>query len=105
MPSWRAETRLIAATCADTPGAIVAGDLNSTLDHPGLQELGPCVDAARAAGSASSGTWPADVPTALAAPIDHVLVDGRAWRVTGFEVLPATGASDHRPIVATVTRR
>ena len=35
--------------------------------------------------------WPADVPTALAAPIDHVLVDARAWRVTGFEVLPRDG--------------
>ena len=62
MPSWRTETRLIADSCAATPGAIVAGDLNSTLDHPGLQDLGPCVDAARAAGVASSGTWPADVP-------------------------------------------
>lgn len=105
MPSWRTETGLIADACASTPGAIVAGDLNATLDHPGLQDLEPCVDAARAAGVASSGTWPASVPTAFAAPIDHVLVDGRAWRVTGFEVLPPTGASDHRPIVATLARR
>ncbi|KQY24866.1 endonuclease/exonuclease/phosphatase [Cellulomonas sp. Root485] len=105
MASWRTETRLIADTCAATPGAIVAGDLNATLDHPGLRELEPCVDAARAAGVASSGTWPADVPTAFAAPIDHVLVDGRVWRVTGFEVLPPTGRSDHRPIVATLARR
>jgi endonuclease/exonuclease/phosphatase (EEP) superfamily protein YafD len=63
------------------------------------------MDAARAAGVAASGTWPANVPTAFAAPIDHVLVDGRTWRVTGFEVLPATGNSDHRPIVATLVRR
>ena len=105
MPSWRTETRLVADECATTPGAIVAGDLNATLDHPGLQDLGPCVDAARAAGAASSGTWPADVPTVFAAPIDHVLVDARAWQVTGFEVLPPTGASDHRPIVATLARR
>ncbi|GEL99988.1 endonuclease/exonuclease/phosphatase family protein [Cellulomonas terrae] len=105
MPSWRTETRLIADACASTPGAIVAGDLNATLDHPGLQDLGPCVDAARAAGVASSGTWPADVPTVFSAPIDHVLVDARAWRVTGFAVLPRTGASDHRPIVATLARR
>ncbi|WP_456788609.1 endonuclease/exonuclease/phosphatase family protein [Cellulomonas sp. P5_C5] len=104
MPSWRTETRLIADACAATPGAIVSGDLNATLDHPGLEELGPCVDAARAAGVASSGTWPATVPTALAAPIDHVLVDARTWRVTGFEVLPPTGRSDHRPIVATLVR-
>lgn len=105
MPSWRTETGLIADACASTPGAIVAGDLNATLDHPGLQDLGPCVDAARVAGTASSGTWPATVPTVFSAPIDHVLVDARVWHVTAFEVLPAIGRSDHRPIVATLLRR
>lgn len=105
MPTWRTETRLIADTCADTPGAIVAGDLNSTLDHPGLQDLGPCVDAARASGAAALGTWPAAAPALLAAPIDHVLVDGRAWRVVGFQVLPRVGGSDHRPVLATLEPR
>lgn len=105
MPGWRTETRLVADTCAGTPGAIVAGDLNATLDHPGLQDLGPCVDAARAAGAGALGTWPASAPRLLAAPIDHVLVDGRAWRVVGFQVLQRTGGSDHRPILATLVRR
>ncbi|KRD44860.1 endonuclease/exonuclease/phosphatase [Cellulomonas sp. Root930] len=105
MATWRTETRLIAGTCAGTPGAIVAGDLNSTLDHPGLRDLGPCVDAARASGAAALGTWPASVPALLAAPIDHVLVDGRAWRVVGFDVLPRTGGSDHRPVLATLEPR
>jgi len=105
MPAWRSETAWVAGRCASTPGAIVAGDLNATLDHPALRDLGPCVDAARAAGEAWRGTWPASAPSVLAAPIDHVLVDGRAWRVTGFEVLGATGGSDHRPVVAHLTRR
>jgi endonuclease/exonuclease/phosphatase (EEP) superfamily protein YafD len=105
MPAWRSETASVAAQCASTPGAIVAGDLNATLDHPGLRDLGPCVDAARAAGEAWRGTWPSSAPSGLAAPIDHVLVDGRAWRVTGFEVLGRTGGSDHRPVVAHLTRR
>ncbi|MEZ0448548.1 endonuclease/exonuclease/phosphatase family protein [Cellulomonas sp. ICMP 17802] len=105
MPTWRAETRLVAQACARTPGAIVVGDLNATLDHPGLQRLGPCVDAARAAGAAELGTWPASAPRVLAAPIDHVLVDARAWSVVGFQVLPRTGGSDHRPILATLARR
>ncbi|GIG19824.1 hypothetical protein Cch01nite_05480 [Cellulomonas chitinilytica] len=105
MPAWRSETAAVAARCASTPGAIVAGDLNATLDHPGLQDLGPCVDAARAAGEAWRGTWPSSAPSVLAAPIDHVLVDGRAWRVTGFEVLGRTGGSDHRPVVAHLARR
>ncbi|WP_028046558.1 endonuclease/exonuclease/phosphatase family protein [Cellulomonas sp. URHE0023] len=105
MEAWRQDTALIAHTCATTPGAIVAGDLNATLDHPGLRNLGPCVDAAREVGEASQGTWPSSAPTLLAAPIDHVLVDGRAWRVVDFSVLPATGGSDHRPIVAILERR
>ncbi|NUU16154.1 endonuclease/exonuclease/phosphatase family protein [Cellulomonas humilata] len=105
MPTWRTETRLVADLCGSTPGVIVAGDLNSTLDHPGLQDLGPCIDAARASGAAALGTWPASAPRFLAAPIDHVLVDGRAWRVVGFQVLERTGGSDHRPILATLERR
>lgn len=105
MPTWRSETAWVAQACASTPGAIVAGDLNATLDHPGLRDLGPCVDAARAAGEAWRGTWPSSAPSLLAAPIDHVLVDGRAWRVTGFEVLGRTGGSDHRPVVAHLVRR
>ncbi|GCE76976.1 endonuclease/exonuclease/phosphatase family protein [Cellulomonas biazotea] len=105
MAGWRTETALVVQECVATPGAIVAGDLNATLDHPALRDLGRCVDAARAAGSAAHGTWPAAAPTLLAAPIDHVLVDGRTWRVTGFEVLARTGASDHRPVVARLVRR
>lgn len=105
MATWRDETATVARACALTPGAVVAGDLNATLDHPGLSDLGPCVDAARAAGRGAVGTWPADAPEVLAAPIDHVLVDARAWRVVGFEVLGATGGSDHRPVVARLVRR
>lgn len=105
MAAWREDTTLVATQCARTPGAIVAGDLNATLDHPGLRDLGPCVDAAREVGEASHGTWPSSAPSLLAAPIDHVLVDGRAWRVVDFAVLPATGGSDHRPILATLERR
>jgi endonuclease/exonuclease/phosphatase (EEP) superfamily protein YafD len=105
MQTWRAESRAGADVCADHPGAIVAGDFNATIDHPGLRHLGPCVDAAREVGEAATGTWPASAPGWLATPIDHVLVDGRAWRVLDFRVLPATGGSDHRPVVATIEAR
>ncbi|WP_309134642.1 endonuclease/exonuclease/phosphatase family protein, partial [Cellulomonas sp.] len=105
MPAWRAEGRVVADACRSTPDVVVAGDLNATLDHPALRDTAPCVDAARAAGEAAQGTWPAAAPTLLSAPIDHVLVDGRAWRVVDAEVLPAVGASDHRPLVAVLARR
>lgn len=105
MATWREHTADAAALCAATPGAVVAGDLNATLDHPGLGDLGPCVDAAAAVGAAGLGTWPADVPRVLGAPIDHVLVDARTWDVTGYAVLPRVGGSDHRPVVAHLVRR
>lgn len=105
MAAWRTETAAVAATCRTTPGAVVAGDLNATLDHPALRDTAPCVDAARTAGAGAGGTWPAGVPSLLAAPIDHVLVDGRAWRVVDARVLPRTGASDHRPLVAVLRPR
>ncbi|KTR93270.1 hypothetical protein NS220_13200, partial [Microbacterium testaceum] len=90
---------------------ILAGDLNSTLDHlAGLGRdggtVGECRDAAAEAGAAAVGTWPVRLPTGLAAPIDHVLV-GSAWEVRGFEVRTDfdDAGSDHRPIVATLSRR
>lgn len=46
------------------------------------------------------------MPAALAAPIDHVLV-GSAWIVRGFE-MPTDfddAGSDHRPVVAVLSRR
>ncbi|MBB2921503.1 endonuclease/exonuclease/phosphatase family protein [Cellulomonas cellasea] len=100
MDDWRRETSLVAQTCGGTSGAVVAGDLNATLDHPGLRDLGSCVDAAEAAGAAALGTWPAAMPSWLSTPIDHVLVDPEVWDVVGFDVLPAVGGSDHRPVVA-----
>lgn len=100
MDDWRRETSLVAQTCDGSPGVVVAGDLNATLDHPGLRDLGSCVDAAEAAGAAALGTWPAGMPSWLSTPIDHVLVDPEVWDVVGFDVLPAVGGSDHRPVVA-----
>jgi endonuclease/exonuclease/phosphatase (EEP) superfamily protein YafD len=105
MPGWRSETALLRDACRSTPGAVVAGDLNATLDHPGLAGLAPCVDAADAVGAAALGTWPASAPRWLAAPIDHVLVDSRAWEVLSFDVLAPVGDSDHRPVVAHLRTR
>lgn len=109
MAEWDEGLRWIAARCAGSD-AIVAGDLNATVDHfvgLGSHEgvIGGCRDAASEAGAAARGTWPVRLPVALAAPIDHVLV-GAAWHVESFAVLPGfdDAGSDHRPIVATLTR-
>lgn len=107
---WTRGIDWVAAQCAG-PDVILAGDLNSTLDHlSGLGRnggtVGECRDAAQEAGAAARGTWPVDLPTALAAPIDHVLV-GSAWEVRSFDV-PTDfddAGSDHRPVVAVLARR
>ncbi|MDR6689619.1 endonuclease/exonuclease/phosphatase (EEP) superfamily protein YafD [Microbacterium sp. 1154] len=107
---WELGLHWIADRCTESD-VIVAGDLNSTADHfAGLGvdggTIGGCRDAAVEAGSAAAGTWPVRLPIGLAAPIDHVLA-GTAWRVDGFEVLAGfdDAGSDHRPIVATLTRK
>jgi endonuclease/exonuclease/phosphatase (EEP) superfamily protein YafD len=110
MDQWDAGLRWVAEQCAD-PDVIVAGDLNATVDHfTGLGTrggtIGGCRDAAAEVGAGAQGTWPVRLPLVLAAPIDHVLV-GTGWRADSFAVLTDfDGAgSDHRPIVATLTRR
>lgn len=110
MTEWTEGMDWVAAQCTG-PDVILAGDLNSTLDHlAGLGEgeatVGGCRDAAADAGAAALGTWPVRLPTGLAAPIDHVLV-GSAWEVRSFEVRTDfdNAGSDHRPIVATLSRR
>ncbi len=108
--AWKQGLDWLAARC-DQAGVILAGDLNSTLDHyEGLGtdrtgDLAGCTDAARATGNAAVGTWPTQLPELLGAPIDHVMTSP-GWTVVGFEVIgEADGSgSDHRPIVATVRR-
>lgn len=107
--SWRSDLTDLAALCTG-PDVILAGDFNSTVDafeglaaplYGGTADLGACSDAALAVGAGAVGTWPAAVPPALGAPIDHVMA-GSAWRTTGFRViLDADGSgSDHRPVLA-----
>ena len=107
---WTRGIDWVAAQCAG-PDVILAGDLNSTLDHlAGLGRnggsVGECQDAAQQADAAARGTWPTTLPAALAAPIDHVLV-GSAWEVRSFEVRTDfdDAGSDHRPVVAVLSRR
>ncbi|HEU4756917.1 MAG TPA: endonuclease/exonuclease/phosphatase family protein [Agromyces sp.] len=107
--NWRSDLDWLADQCAGAD-VIMAGDFNATLDHfagRGVDggDLGRCADAAAAAGSAAVGTWPTHLPALLGSPIDHVMATP-GWAVTGFRVIDALdgAGSDHRPIVATLTR-
>lgn len=103
---WQTDLRWLAELCTQ-PDLIVAGDLNSTVDHwaslaheDGAQ-IGGCADAALQVGAGGLGTWPTAVPALLGAPIDHVLV-GSAWKATAVRVIESEdrSGSDHRPVLA-----
>lgn len=99
MDDWRAGLQWIAEQCSALGSdVIVAGDLNTTVDH---LDLRTCQDAAEQANTAATGTWPSTVPAWLASPIDHVLA-GEAWSVLDARVIsPAqAGGTDHRALVA-----
>ena len=105
MAGWRQGLDWLAARCAGD-NVILAGDLNSTLDHytslgSDGGDIGICRDAARATGNAAVGTWPTAFPPLLGAPIDHVMATPD-WRLVGFRVVTSRDddRSDHRPVVA-----
>lgn len=101
MDDWRAGLDWVGAQCrSPQPDLILAGDLNATVDHV---NLGGCRDAAVEARAAATGTWPSMAPSWLAAPIDHVLV-GPAWGVREVRVIDATGGTDHRALVAVLSK-
>ncbi len=112
--AWRFDHEMVVREERRVHGAhLVVGDLNATLDHPGLRALldDGMADAAREANSGWQPTWPSphrehykgvSVPFGLFA-IDHVLVspDFAAIATSTADVL----GSDHRALVARLVRR
>ena len=106
MQHWRDDLQWLKGACTGD-NIIMAGDLNSTLDHySGLAAsegatIGDCHDAADATANAAVGTWPAALPALLGSPIDHVLGTPN-WPATGFRVIQSHDGygSDHRPVLA-----
>lgn len=103
MTKWKSDLAWIADQCPQGD-FILAGDFNATLDHMASLgheggDMGRCVDVARTTGNGMVGTWPADVPRLVGAPIDHIMASPN-WTATGSIVLEDAGGSDHRPIVA-----
>ena len=95
----------LAALLRANPQAFVDGNMNrlragASLSVPGADDVG-AIDAAQAAGAASSGTWTSGRPPMLVPAIDHVMSTSQ-WEVTGFEVITSAdrAGSDHRPVFA-----
>jgi endonuclease/exonuclease/phosphatase (EEP) superfamily protein YafD len=99
LATWSNDLDWLGELC-EREDIIVAGDLNSTVDHWG-DGLGGCRDAASESGNAAVGTWPTALPPLLGTPIDHVL-HSDSWRVVGMRVIESEddSGSDHRPVVA-----
>jgi endonuclease/exonuclease/phosphatase (EEP) superfamily protein YafD len=104
MQFWRDDLQWLADQCADA-NVIMAGDFNATVDHMsnlgvdgGL--LGRCHDGAAETGNGGVGTWSAELPALVGAPIDHVMASSH-WKPTGSLVLKSMdgSGSDHRPLI------
>jgi endonuclease/exonuclease/phosphatase family metal-dependent hydrolase len=79
---------------------IVFGDMNATPDAPELQPLLRSVRDAWPASAGTGLTYPADKP---AKRIDYVLTSSQF--VVRSATVPATDASDHRPVVVDLVLR
>lgn len=99
---WIADVRTAVDVCRTHENSVVAGDFNTTIDHRMMRHMTPCVDAAVVAGRGAEGTWPAHFPALMAAPIDHVLING-GYGVLGTRT-ERVGASDHRAVIARLHR-
>jgi endonuclease/exonuclease/phosphatase (EEP) superfamily protein YafD len=104
MQYWRDDLQWLADQCVDD-NVIMAGDFNATIDHMtnlGVDggTLGRCVDGAIETGNGGVGTWTAQIPALIGAPIDHVMASSH-WKPTGSLVLQSMDASgsDHRPLI------
>jgi endonuclease/exonuclease/phosphatase (EEP) superfamily protein YafD len=104
MQYWRDDLQWLADQCVDD-NVIMAGDFNATIDHMtnlGVDggTLGRCLDGAAETGNGGVGTWMAQIPPLVGAPIDHVMAS-RHWKATGSLVLQSmdTSGSDHRPLI------
>jgi endonuclease/exonuclease/phosphatase (EEP) superfamily protein YafD len=99
--AWRRDVGALSRWCTGDRPTLVAGDLNSTLDHAELREAtAGCTDAASDVGEGLTGTWPSGAPRILGVQIDHVLVSGGP-RAREVEVVDIEG-SDHRGVLARV---
>ena len=95
---WRTDLSRLPEAASDGPVRILAGDFNATADHAAFRRLlrSGYLDAARESGRALTPTW--RLGPLLLAPLDHVLVDGRAG-IASFRVFDIPG-SDHRAVCA-----
>lgn len=100
MDDWRNDLGLVGEfdrQIDDAQPTIVVGDFNATMRHGEMADLENLQDAEQLTGQ-DWGTWPTSWPSAVAAPIDHILVSS-GISVERFETI-ALDNGDHRAIFA-----
>lgn len=102
---WRKDLNWLSKRCS-VPNVIMAGDFNASVDNTaglGPAVMGNCGDVALKLGAASTGTWPANMPSLLGTQIDHVFYSSE-WKPIGITIDSGFTEkwSDHRPVIATL---
>jgi endonuclease/exonuclease/phosphatase (EEP) superfamily protein YafD len=98
VPQWRSDVGRVARWCAGGTPAIIAGDLNATLDHSVLRTaMTGCSDAAAQRGHGLVPTWPTWLPDWLGQQLDHVLATDPIV-AESFAAREISG-SDHRAVI------
>ncbi|MGC9357772.1 MAG: endonuclease/exonuclease/phosphatase family protein [Anaerolineae bacterium] len=97
------QARILADFVAAHPGPLLApGDFNTTAHTRAYALLTEnLVDAWREAAWGPGHTWPGSLPLRWLVRIDYVF-HSPEWRAVEAEIGPWDGASDHRPVVATL---
>ncbi len=99
LENWVTDLQLLSRWCAGPTPAIVAGDLNATLDHSALRAgMAGCSDAGEQRGSGLTPTWSPNPATRPFGPqIDHVLAtEGIGAETFSVHFVPA---SDHSAVL------
>lgn len=102
---WRRDQPLLLAAAREHDVDLVVGDLNATLDHPGIRDLVDAGwrDAVELTNGGFAPTWPTDGQLGLLLPavqIDHALVRD-TFAVTDVDHVEVPG-SDHLAVVVAV---
>ena len=99
IPRWRSDLAGLRQWCAGPTPAVVAGDLNATLDPAALRAgMAGCDDAAAQRGAGLVSTWgPTPGSRPFGPQIDHVLVTGGI--ATDSLTVHEVPGSDHRAIL------
>lgn len=93
---WRSEITEVYSVCSSMENTILAGDLNSTVDH--MHATGGTCTSALDGRNGGVGTWPASVNGLLGSPIDNVYTD---WTPKASAIVEV-GDSDHRGVLVRV---